>query len=62
MNGDRPRNIYSMWYNTGRQYGGYNYDQNTQFRVFANFSADIKKHAIQIGFEYEQRTGRSYSI
>jgi hypothetical protein len=62
MNGDRPRNIYSMWYNTGRQYGGYNYDQNTQFRVFANFSADIKKHAIQVGFEYEQRAGRSYSV
>lgn len=62
MNGDRPRNIYSMWYNTGRQYGGYSYNQNTQFRVFANFSADIKKHAIQVGFEYEQRTGRSYSL
>ncbi|MCK6649130.1 MAG: TonB-dependent receptor plug domain-containing protein, partial [Bacteroidia bacterium] len=62
MNGDRPRNIYSMWYNTGRQYGGYGYDQSTQFRVFANFSADIKKHAVQLGFEYEQRTSRSYFV
>ncbi len=62
MNGDRPSNIYSLWYNTGRQYGGYGYNDNSQFRVFANFSADIKKHAIQIGFEYEQRTERAYSL
>jgi len=62
MNGDRPRNIYSLWYNTGRQYGGYNYSDRSQFRVFANFSADIKKHAIQLGFEYEQRTERAYSM
>ncbi len=62
MNGDRPRNIYSMWYNTGRQYGGYSRSQNTQFRVFANFSADIKKHAIQLGFEYEQRTARLHEV
>jgi outer membrane receptor protein involved in Fe transport len=62
VNGDRPRNIYSMWYNTGRQYNGYIKDNTTQFRVFANFSADIKKHAIQLGFEYEQRTARNYSL
>ncbi|MDQ3047473.1 MAG: TonB-dependent receptor, partial [Bacteroidota bacterium] len=61
-NGDRPNNIYSMWYNTGRQYNGYNYQEDDQFRVFANFSADVKKHAIQLGFEYEQRTERAYSL
>lgn len=62
MNGDRPANTYSMWYNTGRQYGGYQITNKNQFRVFTNFSADIKKHAIQLGFEYEQRTNRDYSI
>jgi len=62
MNGDRPANVYGLWYNTGRQYGGYSYSDNQQFRVFSNFSADIKKHAIQLGFEYEQRTERAYSI
>jgi hypothetical protein len=61
-NGDRPASIYGLWYNTGRQYGGYNYGENSQFRVFANFSADIKNHAIQVGFEYEQRTQRAYSL
>jgi hypothetical protein len=62
MNGDRPANVYSLWYNTGRQYNGYSYSDRSQFRVFANFSADIKKHAIQLGFEYEQRTERAYSL
>jgi hypothetical protein len=62
MNGDRPSNIYGLWYNTGRQYNGYSKSQNDQFRVFANFSADIKKHAIQLGFEYEQRVTRAYSL
>lgn len=62
LNGTRPTNIYALWFNTGRQYNGYGYSDNQQFRVFANFSADIKKHAIQLGFEYEQRTERAYSL
>lgn len=62
MNGDRPSNIYSLWYNTGRQYNGYSYTDRSQFRVFANFSADIKNHAVQLGFEYEQRVQSAYSL
>jgi hypothetical protein len=62
LNGDRPGNVYSLWLNTGRQYGGYSKTQNTQFRVFANFSADIKKHAIQVGFEFEQRVERGFAL
>lgn len=61
-NGYRPTDVYSMWYNTGRQYNGYNIEDKTQFRVFTSFSADIKNHAVQVGFEFEQRTERGYSI
>ncbi|MBL0330493.1 MAG: carboxypeptidase regulatory-like domain-containing protein [Bacteroidetes bacterium] len=61
-NGDRPRNVYSAWFNTGRQSNLYGLEDQTQFRVFANFSADIKRHAIQMGFEYEQRVKRAYNI
>lgn len=62
LNGSRPSNIYALWYNTGRQYGGYDFTENTQFRVFGNFSADVKKHAVQVGFEYEQRNQRAYNL
>ncbi len=61
-NGDVARNVYSMWYNTGRQYRGNNLGDLSQFRVFANFSADIKKHAVQLGFEFEQRTQRQFDV
>ncbi len=62
LNGDRPGNVYSIWYNTGRQYNGYSIDDRTQFRVSTSFSADIKDHAIQVGFEFEQRDERGYAL
>ena len=62
LNGDRPGNIYSLWYNTGRQYNGYSVANNDQFRVYTNFSANIKKHSIQVGFEYQQQIERGFSI
>lgn len=62
MNGDRPTNVYSLWYNTGRQFNGYTLDNESQFRVFTNFSADIKKHAVQAGFEFEQRNHSHYAL
>jgi hypothetical protein len=61
-NGDMARNVYSLWYNTGRNYRGASNADMSQFRVFANFSADIKKHAIQVGFEFEQRVQRSFNV
>jgi hypothetical protein len=62
INGDRPNNVNGLWFNTGRQYGGYSIDNNSQFRVNTSFSADVKNHALQIGFEYEQRSESRYSI
>lgn len=62
LNGYRPSNVYSLWYNTGRQYNGYNITDNSQFRVFTNFSADVKNHALQVGFEFEQRNERNWGV
>lgn len=62
LNGDNAGDVYSIWRNTGRQYPTYDKFDQTQFRVFANFSADIKKHAIQVGFEYEQRAVREFTL
>ncbi|HSH65181.1 MAG TPA: carboxypeptidase regulatory-like domain-containing protein, partial [Bacteroidia bacterium] len=69
-NGDQPSSVYSIWYNTGILPGRYvnnvlsNYSkiQQDQFRIFSNFSADIKNHAIQLGVEYEQRIESSYAL
>lgn len=62
INGDRPRSVYSIWYNTGRQYGGYAKADQSQMRVTGQFSGDIKNHAIQAGFEWEKRDDRSWFI
>lgn len=73
INGDnldgRSRSVYGMWaYNndvTNARGGATdNYSENitNQFRVTAQGSADIKNHAFMLGFEYEQRIDRAYSV
>ncbi|MES2836545.1 MAG: TonB-dependent receptor [Bacteroidota bacterium] len=62
LNGDRPADIYNMWYNTGRQYGGYSKSEKDQVRFTAVFASDIQNHQIKLGFEYEQRTERAFDI
>jgi len=62
VNGDRTGNVYSIWHNTGREYNGYSKEENSQFRFTGSASADINDHAIQFGFEYEQRDDRYYSV
>ena len=62
VNGDRTDNVYSVWYNTGREYNGYNRSKDAQFRFTGSASADINDHALQFGFEYEQRDDRYYSV
>lgn len=62
LNGERPLNVYNLWFNTGRQYNGYQRTEQEQYRVNAQFSADIKKHNIQVGFEWEQRVQSEYFV
>jgi len=73
VNGDnldaRSRSVYGMWvYNNditnGRGSATDNYFESitNQVRVTAQGSADIKNHAVMLGFEYEQRVDRAYSL
>ncbi len=73
VNGDnldsRGRSIYGMWvYNGDRTNtrGGrtdqYLESLQTQARLSAQGSADIGNHSFIVGFEYEQRVDRSYSL
>ena len=61
-NGDQPRSVYGLFTNFGAQPGAYGYSEANQFRVTASGSANVGDHALTIGFEYEQRSDRSYSI
>ncbi|MFM2049502.1 MAG: hypothetical protein RI955_2050, partial [Bacteroidota bacterium] len=68
INGHRPGDVNGLWYNTGRQYPGYNYNQKNQFRFNIDGSFDVKlnkgskPHAIEFGLLYEQRVDRSYNL
>ncbi|MCF8373369.1 MAG: TonB-dependent receptor [Bacteroidales bacterium] len=61
-NGDSPDNVYGMWALPGQLASGYSLGRGNQFRISASGSADIKNHAITIGFEFEQRTSTAYNV
>ncbi|MBL4586021.1 MAG: TonB-dependent receptor, partial [Flavobacteriales bacterium] len=58
-NGDQPRTVYNLWNNTGTQFNQFSKSEQTQVRVMATGSFDIKNHTISLGFEYEQRKDAS---
>ncbi len=62
LNGESPESIYGLWASPGQLTAGYSNFKNNQFRVSAAGSADIKNHAVSIGFEFEQRSSSSYSV
>lgn len=62
-NGFNPASVYNgLWGNVGAVQAGYNTSQASQFRVTASSSFNIKDHEIILGFEYEQRVDRAYSL
>jgi outer membrane receptor protein involved in Fe transport len=62
--------VYSMYWNTGFPVTSYGKRDNDQFHFALNASVDIvgsgrgekAKHALEFGFEYEQRTDRRYAV
>lgn len=54
-NGDLPRSVYGLWNNTGSPFNQFRIENESQIRVAATGSFDIKNHSISLGFEYEQR-------
>jgi hypothetical protein len=62
LNGDQPASVYGLWNNVGVLSNSYSKYQSDQIRVSASGSADIGKHAVSVGVEYEQLTQRSYAV
>ena len=61
-NGDAPPETYNLWNYLGTQSNNYAVNNNNQFRVTGIGSADIGDHALQLGFEFEQRKDAGYSV
>lgn len=62
INGQLPRSVYNLWNNVGGLSNRYSTDQRDQVHVGANGSADIGKHSVSIGVDYEQMTQRYYRV
>jgi hypothetical protein len=59
-NGDAPLSVYDLWSNIGTPYNGFGKTENDQFRVTGSGSVNIGDHSLSLGFEFEQRTDRSW--
>jgi hypothetical protein len=62
LNGATPPQTYALWNYQGAQGNTYNIQDESQFRVSAIGSADIGDHALQVGFEYEQRKDSRFAL
>ena len=62
LNGQAPSSTYGLWSYYGAQGNSYSISNNSQFRISASGSGDLGDHAIQVGFEYEQRSDAFFSV
>jgi Outer membrane receptor for ferrienterochelin and colicins len=61
-NGDRPNAIYSMFSNFNSVYSSYSKSESQGIYLAAKVSADIGKHSLEFGFQYDQSIYSSYSL
>jgi hypothetical protein len=62
LNGDAVPSVYNLWNGVGAPANTYQLFEQSQFRVTATGSVDVGKHAVSLGFEYEQLTERGYGL
>lgn len=62
LNGDFPLSVYGMYSAMGTPGNTYQLLNQTQMRFTGTGNASIGDHALQIGFEYEQRDERAYTL
>ncbi|HPE86876.1 MAG: carboxypeptidase-like regulatory domain-containing protein [Bacteroidales bacterium] len=61
INGNTPSAIYGLWTNPGVPQSGFGVTDNQKFGVSLKASADLGNHALNFGFQYEQRKNGYYS-
>ncbi len=62
LNGEAPRSVYGLYNSPGSPYNLYYKYNESQYRISANGSADIKGHEISLGFEFEQRDESYFGV
>ncbi len=62
VNGDTPGGIYGMYSNVGIPSTSYSKGETQSIYAAAKITADVGKHSIELGFQYDQQIVRSYSL
>ncbi|PIP54181.1 MAG: hypothetical protein COX07_06710 [Bacteroidetes bacterium CG23_combo_of_CG06-09_8_20_14_all_32_9] len=62
LNGQAPEQTYSLYNSPGTPYNTFYKVNNSQYRLSASGSADVKDHEISLGFEFEQRDDRYFGV
>lgn len=62
LNGERPSGAYSLFTAPGVGYTSYSKSRGQQLGVNAYVSFDIKDHAIELGYQFEQSVSQSFSV
>lgn len=62
MNGSTPSSVYSIYTNFGVPPFTYTKSDNQYIYATAKISADVGKHQLEIGFQYDQKIYASYSL
>ena len=67
LNGELPDDVFikdvnNYFSSPGKAYNSYQKYNNSQFRISASGSADVKDHEISLGFEFEQRNDNGYIL
>lgn len=61
-NGDAAASVMSIWEGVGNQRNLYQDFDNENYRFTFFLNGDLKNHALRMGFEFEQRVDRGYSL
>ena len=62
LNGQGPRQIYSLFSGIGANEGVYQKFDFEQYRLMGQATAEIQGHNIKAGFEFEQRVERRFAV
>lgn len=62
LNGDQPNSIYGLFVVPGAITSSYSKSEANQIGINASGSATIGNHALEFGFQYEQRSDRAYGL
>lgn len=62
LNGDSPNSIYGLFSAPGTVYNGYSRSEESQIGASASLSLSVKNHDIKLGYQFEKRTSRAFSV